>query len=137
MPPLDDLTDVARQLYPAMKTRDATALAAILAPDLRARITAGLPHAWGGVYDSAQELIQQCWRPMLELVDVRPVTREFLVVGGTTVVVLGEYRIEARGSGRRSEAAFVHILHIADGRICELEQVTDSARWWYALRLQA
>jgi 2-(1,2-epoxy-1,2-dihydrophenyl)acetyl-CoA isomerase len=51
------------------------------------------------------------------------------------MVVTGRYVGQARGTGRALDAAFAHVLRFAgDGRISELVQITDTARWHEALR---
>jgi ketosteroid isomerase-like protein len=120
---------LAQRFYGALAAGDVAVILATLERDLRAEITVGLPEGWGGVYASARELLEQCWRPMFDKVEVRPMPREYFACAQDSVVVHGEYRIRSRATGDRRTAAFVHLLEFADGRIARLLQVTDSARW--------
>ncbi|MGH3210415.1 MAG: nuclear transport factor 2 family protein [Trebonia sp.] len=58
---------------------------------------------------------------------------EYLPVAADRMVVLGRYTGTARGSGRPLSAAFAHVPRFADGRVCEIVQITDTARWHEAL----
>jgi 2-(1,2-epoxy-1,2-dihydrophenyl)acetyl-CoA isomerase len=59
---------------------------------------------------------------------------EFRVLDDGRLFVAGNYRGEGRKSGRRLDAAFIHLIAFADdGRIASLRQLTDSAAWVQAL----
>lgn len=125
--------EVTKRFYAALTARDAQALLSVLDPELHAEITAGLPQGWGGTYTSARDMLERCWRPIFQQLDIRPVPREYLPSDPDNVVVLGDYQIRSRATGARHDAAFVHVLEFNDRRIRRLAQVTDSARWHQAL----
>ena len=59
---------------------------------------------------------------------------DFRVLDDGRLFVAGHYRGEGRKSGRRLDAAFIHLIAFADdGRIASLHQLTDSAAWVQAL----
>jgi 2-(1,2-epoxy-1,2-dihydrophenyl)acetyl-CoA isomerase len=58
---------------------------------------------------------------------------QFLALADGGLLVLGRYTGTARAGGGRLDAAFAHVLRFTDGRISELTQYTDSARWAGAL----
>jgi len=49
------------------------------------------------------------------------------------IVVVGQYIGVHREAKRLHRAASAHILRFRDGRIAELVQITDTARWHAAL----
>ena len=59
---------------------------------------------------------------------------DFRLLDDGRLFVAGHYRGEGRTSGRRLDAAFIHLIAFAaDGRIASLHQLTDSAAWVQAL----
>jgi ketosteroid isomerase-like protein len=65
--------------------------------------------------------------------ETRPVPDEYLPAGPDRMVVIGRYLGHARATGRAHDAAFAHILRFGRGRVSELVQITDTARWQEAL----
>lgn len=128
-----DRLQTARRLYEAFAAHDAAALLAVLAPGFRGVVAEGMPQGLGGAYDGAETMLRDCWARVFALLELRPVPAEYLLAAGDRMVVLGRYEGTARGTGRPLSAAFAHVLRIADGRVRELVQVTDTARWHDAL----
>lgn len=122
-----------RRLYDAFATHDTKALLAALTPDFRGLAADGMPAGLGGTYHGAQLMLRDCWARVFALVDVRPVPAEYLPVAADRVVVLGRYEGTARATGRPLSAAFAHIVRVTHGRVSELVQITDTARWHDAL----
>jgi uncharacterized protein len=125
--------EVVQRFYAALLDGDMSALLGTLDPHFRAELTPGLPNGWGRTYSGARDLLDKCWRPMFAQAEIRAVPRRYLPSPPSVVVAVGDYRITHRVTGSRSEASFVHIFEFAGGRIVELVQVTDSARWHQAL----
>ena len=124
----------AEALYAAFAETDAEALLAILAPDFRGVVSAGMPAGLGGIYEGPEQMLRDCWAQVFAKLDTRPLAEEYLATaGGERMVVLGHYRGQARESGRPHEASFAHVLRFEDGRIVELIQITDTQRWHEAL----
>lgn len=125
---------VAERFYAALAATDTRTLVELLDPQFQGEMTAGLPEGWGGTYHGVRDMLECCWRPVYARLGSRPVPDEYLPSGPDRLVVLGRYQGRAHTTGRPFEAAFAHVLRFADGRICELIQVTDSARWHEALQ---
>jgi ketosteroid isomerase-like protein len=124
----------AERLYAAFAEADAEGLLAVLAPDFRGVVSAGMPAGLGGTYEGPERMLQECWAQVFVKLDTRPVAEEYLATADEErMVVLGHYRGEARESGRPHEASFAHVLRFRDGRILELIQITDTQRWHEAL----
>jgi ketosteroid isomerase-like protein len=125
--------DLAHRLYDAFRRSDPEGLLACLHPDFQGTVTAGLPDDLGGRYQGPESMLRDCWARVARRLDVRPVPERFLLADDDRVVVLGSYRGTARGGPRELDAAFAHVLHVRDGLIDELVQVTDSVLWARAL----
>jgi ketosteroid isomerase-like protein len=125
--------DTAERLYEAFAAHDAERLVALLHPDFRGEVTAGLPHDLGGVYEGPESMLRDCWARVFRVLDTRPVPDELVATEDGRVIALGRYRGRGRDSGRPHDAAFVHVLRFRDGRVVELRQITDSRRWAGAL----
>jgi ketosteroid isomerase-like protein len=129
----EDIHRIAARLYQAFAAHDGRALRALLTPGFRGVVAEGMPHGFGGVYEGAETMLRDCWGPVFALVDLRPRPTEYLPVAADRMVVLGRYEGTARGTGRPLSAAFAHVLRFAGGRVSEIVQITDTARWHDAL----
>lgn len=123
----------AERLYAGFEARDPRAIMETLDPDFRGVVAAGMPNGWGGVHEGAEAMMRDCWGPVFAELDTRPVPAEYLETGDGRIVVVGEYVGVHRRTERPHRAAFAHILRFRDGRIAELVQITDTARWRAAL----
>ena len=127
-------TRIAAELYRTFAAHDAKAMRALLTPGFRGVVTDGMPRGLGGVYAGPEAMFRDCWAPVFKLIDVHPVPAEYLPVADDRMVVLGRYEGTARGTGWPLSAAFAHALRFTGGRVCEIVQITDTARWHDALR---
>jgi ketosteroid isomerase-like protein len=130
-----EIPHVVVELYRAFAAHDAKAMRGLLTPGFRGVVTDGMPRGLGGVYDGPEAMFRDCWGPVFKLIDVHPVPAEYLPVADDRMVVLGRYEGTSRGTGRPLSAAFAHVLRFADGRVSEIVQITDTARWNDALAL--
>lgn len=129
----NEIPGIVVELYRAFAAHDGKAMRGLLAPGFRGVVTDGMPRGLGGVYEGPDAMFRGCWGPVFKLIDVHPVPAEYLPVGDDRMVVLGRYEGTARGTGRPLSAAFAHVLRFADGRVSEIVQITDTARWREAL----
>lgn len=120
---------VARRLYAALAAGDRDALAAVLDPAFHGRTAEGLPLGLGGDHDGPDAMRRDVWGRIARHFDARAEPERYLPAGDGRLLVTGRYRGTARVSGRTLDAAFAHLLDIADGRITRLEQFTDTAHW--------
>lgn len=129
----NEIPGIVVELYQAFAAHDAKAMRGLLTPGFRGVVTDGMPHGLGGVYEGPDAMFRDCWGPVFKLIDVHPVPADYLPVADDRMVVLGRYEGTARGTGRPLSAAFAHVLRFADGRVSEIVQITDTARWHDAL----
>jgi ketosteroid isomerase-like protein len=130
----DPSLTAARRLYDAVEAHDGRALLEALSPSFRGGVCAGMPRHLGGVYDGRERMLAECWSQVSAAVEIHAVPEEYLPSGTDRMVVTGRYVGSARGTGRALDAAFVHVLRFADGRVSEIVQITDTARWHEGLR---
>src|SRR5246127_2628942 len=124
----------AQQLYRALAAGDREALSTLLHPDFVGHATDGLPLNMGGRHDGPEAMQRKLWWPTGRHYKVEAQPEDYGVLDDGRLFVAGHYRGEGRASGRRLDAAFIHLIGFAaDGRIASLDQLTDSAAWVHAL----
>jgi 2-(1,2-epoxy-1,2-dihydrophenyl)acetyl-CoA isomerase len=137
MPPdqtFDAKVSNAQQLYRALAAGDRETLTALLHPGFVGQVTDGLPLDMGGRHDGPEAMRRDVWWTIGRHYKVEAQPEEYRLLDDGRLFVAGHYRGEGRASGRRLDAAFIHLLAFADdGLIESLEQLTDSAAWIEAL----
>src|ERR1700758_2164977 len=124
----------AQQLYRALAAGDRETLSTLLHPEFVGHVTEGLPLGMGGRHDGPQAMQRDVWWTIGRHYKVEAQPEEFRVLDDGRLFVAGHYRGEGRVSGRRLDAAFIHLIAFTgDGRIASLQQLTDSAAWVQAL----
>jgi 2-(1,2-epoxy-1,2-dihydrophenyl)acetyl-CoA isomerase len=130
----DAKVSTAQQLYRALAAGDREALSTLLHPGFVGHATDGLPLNMGGRHDGPEAMRRDLWWTIGRHYKVEAQPEDFGVLDDGRLFVAGHYRGEGRASGRRLDAAFIHLIGFAaDGRIASLRQLTDSAAWVYAL----
>jgi 2-(1,2-epoxy-1,2-dihydrophenyl)acetyl-CoA isomerase len=130
----DTKVSIAQQLYRALAAGDRAALSTLLHPDFVGHATDGLPLDMGGRHDGPEAMQRDLWWTIGRHYKVEAQPEDFGVLDDGRLFVAGHYRGEGRASGRRLDAAFIHLIGFAaDGRIASLRQLTDSAAWVHAL----
>jgi 2-(1,2-epoxy-1,2-dihydrophenyl)acetyl-CoA isomerase len=130
----DTNVSTAQQLYRALAAGDRDALSTLLHPEFVGDVTDGLPLDMGGRHDGPEAMRRDVWWTIGRHYKVEVQPEEFRLLDDGRLFVGGHYRGEGRASGRRLDAAFIHVIGFAaDGRITSLQQLTDSAAWVQAL----
>ncbi len=131
---LDTKVSTAQRLYGALAAGDRAALWPLLHPNFVGHATEGLPLDMGGRHDGPEAMQRDLWWTIGRHYKVEAQPKEFRLLDDGRLFVTGHYRGEGRKSGRRLDAAFIHLIAFADdGRIVSLDQLTDSAAWVQAL----
>ena len=131
---LDTKVSTAQRLYAALAAGDHQALSTLLHPDFVGHATEGLPLGMGGRHDGPEAMRRDLWWTIGRHYKVEAQPEDFRLLDDGRLSVAGHYRGEGRKSGRRLDAAFIHLIAFADdGRIVSLDQLTDSAAWVQAL----
>jgi len=130
----DAKVSTAQQLYRALAAGDREALSTLLHPGFVGHATDGLPLNMGGRHDGPEAMRRDLWWTIGRHYKVEAQPEDYGVLDDGRLFVAGHYRGEGRASGRRLDAAFIHLIGFAaDGRIASLRQLTDSAAWVDAL----
>lgn len=134
----DPKVAAAQQLYRALATGDRDRLPSLLHPEFVGHATEGLPLNMGGEHVGPEAMQQDLWWRIGCHYKAEAQVDEFRTLDDGRLFVAGHYRGEGRKSGRRLDAAFIHVIGFAtDGRIASLDQLTDSAAWTEALGAHA
>jgi 2-(1,2-epoxy-1,2-dihydrophenyl)acetyl-CoA isomerase len=124
----------AQRLYRALAAGDRDAMSTLLHPDFVGHATEGLPLDMGGRHEGPEAMRRNLWWTIGRHYKAEAEPEEFRILDDDRLFVAGHYRGEGRSSGRRLDAAFIHLIAFAtDGRISSLHQLTDSAAWVHAL----
>jgi 2-(1,2-epoxy-1,2-dihydrophenyl)acetyl-CoA isomerase len=126
-------SELARELYRALAEGDRRALTALLHPGFEGYGADGMPLGLGGCYEGPEAMRREFWGRIAEHFQARAEPEQFDSLGDERLLVTGHYRGHARVSGRELDAAFAHVLSIAEHRIRRLVQFTDTQRWHDAL----
>lgn len=119
--------------YAAFAVGDMASVQALLAPELVWHEAETLPY--GGVHHGPEAVMQQVFAAIgQDWSDYAAEPLQF-IDGGDHIIVLGEYRGIHNVSGGRLKTPFAHIWHMADGRLVEFHQFTDTAAWLFAAGL--
>lgn len=122
------IEDLARDLYTALRRGDADALDTLLAPDFVGLFAEGMP-AGGGRHEGPAAAREDGWWAIGRAFAVRPEPDEAVRCEDGRLLVRGRYRGKERATGHEVDAAFMHLWRAREGRLVELHQVTDTARW--------
>ncbi len=125
----DTSADLARALYTALAAGDRDRLDALLHPQFTGRLALGMPFDIGGSKDSAEAMRRHGWGTIARHFEASAEPEDFLHLTDGRLLVTGRYRGRGRQSGAPLDAAFAHLITIAQGRIISLEQYTDTAAW--------
>jgi ketosteroid isomerase-like protein len=128
-----DELDIARRFYGALQARDGQGLMALLHPDFRGHVTAGLPAGLGGTYCGPEAMLRDCWLRAAQIFQATPEPERFFESEGDWIIARGRYVFPPGASDEGLDAAFAHFLHFREQRLVELWQVTDSRRWEQAI----
>ena len=137
-PPWETKVAAVRSLYRALADGDRETLGKLLHPDFIGHATEGLPLGAGGEHVGPEAMRREVWWQLGRHYRVEAHPDEFHALDDGRLLVIGQYRGEARRSGKKLEAAFHHVIGFTDdGRITSLDQLTDTAAWVEALDDQA
>lgn len=126
---MSDATATAQRLYSAFAAHDGPALLAALTEDFVGEVSHGMPLGVGGRHEGRDAMLRDCWAPIFMAYDIAVEADEYRQTGPDDVIALGSYRGHPRAGGPPFSARFAHVLHLRDGRVARLEQITDTGSW--------
>jgi 2-(1,2-epoxy-1,2-dihydrophenyl)acetyl-CoA isomerase len=121
--------ELARALYAALAAGDRDQLDALLHPEFTGRTAEGMPFGIGGEHDGPAAMRRNGWGAIARHFEARAEPERFLEFADGRLLVTGRYRGRGKQGGAALDAAFAHLIAVAQGRIKSLEQFTDTARW--------
>src|SRR5258705_7404611 len=125
---VDTKVSAAQQLYRALASGDRDTLTSLLHPEFVGHATEGLPLKMGGEHVGPEAMQRNLWWRIGRHYTAEAQVDEFHALDDGRLFVAGHYRGEGRKSGKKLDAAFIHVIGFsADGRIVSLDQLTDSA----------
>jgi uncharacterized protein len=89
----------------------------------------GMPYERDEPYHGAQQVAQHVLAPITADINGLTLTNREVIELGSAVAVLGTYTGTANRSGRPLDLPYLHLWTIADGRITEFRQYTDTAAY--------
>lgn len=131
---MNDFVDVAAGLYNSLAIGDKPGILSRLHPEFVGHTTAGFPLGLGGDYHSPEAMLREFWGAIARSWAAAAHPTEYAPLNSDRLLVRGTYRGRGREAGTEFDAAFTHILRFREGRIVELDQLTDSVRWAAALQ---
>jgi ketosteroid isomerase-like protein len=128
------IEELVSRLYAALAVGDRSGVEALLDESFVAQFSEGLPEGIGGRHEGDQA-IDAGWWALGKLFRVAAEPDEHVRLVDGRLLVLGRYRGSARRSGRQLDAAFAHVWRAKGERLVELSQITDTALWLAALKV--
>jgi ketosteroid isomerase-like protein len=124
--------ETVHRFYQALQGRDLATLSTVPDPGFAGQMTQGLPLRLGGLV-TGRDAMLGVWGKAAKHYQMQPQPQEYLDTGDGRIVVLGWYVGRGRTTGKPIRARFVHVLRVRDGKLIQLEQVTDTKLWADAL----
>lgn len=122
------MEELVRRLYDALATADTATIGELLHPEFRGVLADGMP-AGAGEHTGAEAMWTDGWSQIGRAFAAGPKPLEMTSLADGRLLVAGHYEGHGRRGGGPFTAAFTHVFSFRDGRISELVQVTDTARW--------
>jgi ketosteroid isomerase-like protein len=113
-------------LYECFAGGDVPAVLSGMADDVQWTEADGFPLA--GTFVGPQAVLEGVFMRLGEIGDHWSVVHEQFVVDGDTVVTLGTYAWEHKGTGEPASVKMAHVWAIRDGKVAAFQQHVDTAR---------
>ncbi|WP_386416630.1 enoyl-CoA hydratase-related protein [Stutzerimonas stutzeri] len=130
----DTLSELARRFYRGLAKGDRDELDALLHPAFVGITTRCLPMGLGGTYQGPEQMRRHFWGGLAKHFQAKADIASISLLAEDRLQVEGVYLGKGTLSGATLDARFIHLLRFQDGRLIELEQLTDSAAWQAALQ---
>ncbi|MDH6590415.1 ketosteroid isomerase-like protein [Variovorax sp. TBS-050B] len=125
---MSEISTKGRELYAALNSGDADALARLLRDDFSGCLSPGLPRGLGKTYGGLNAMMGEAWAVVDQLFDL-DVEVDQLFEAGDMLIARGMYHGTAKQSGKAFRAAFAHFWHYDGTQFSQLQQITDTGLW--------
>src|ERR1035441_3648738 len=116
--------------YASFATGDVPAVLAVMDPKIEWTEAEGWP-LYSGTLVGPQAIVDGVFMRLGEIGDNFSVNATQLVAEGDTVVGLGTYSWNRKGTGEAAEVKIAHVWTLADGKVTRFQQHVDTAKYPY------
>jgi ketosteroid isomerase-like protein len=119
--------EIIESAYAAFAKGDVAAVLGVMDPKIEWTEAEGWP-LYNGTFVGPQAIVDGVFLRVGEIGDNFSVSPSQLVADGDTVVALGTYTWNTKGSGAPAEVKIAHVWTLDDGKIVRFQQHVDTAR---------
>lgn len=124
--------EIISALYESFATGDVPSVLAVMDPQIEWTEAEGFP-LYDGTFVGPQAIVDGVFMRLGEIGDNFSVHAPQLVAEDDTVVALGTYTWNRKGSGEPAEVKMAHVWTLANGKIIRFQQHVDTAKERYLL----
>jgi hypothetical protein len=124
--------EIMAALYASFAKGDVPAVLAGMDPKIEWTEAEGWP-LYNGTFVGPQAIVEGVFMRLREIGDNFSVNVAQLVAEGDTVVALGTYSWNRKGSGEPAEVKMAHVWTLADGKVTRFQQHVDTAKERYLI----
>jgi hypothetical protein len=125
--PLPTNKEIIETTYGNFATGDVPAVLAVMDPKIEWTEAEGWP-LYNGTFVGPQAIVDGVFMRLGEIGDNFSVNIIQLIAEGDTVVALGTYSWNRKGSGEPAEVKIAHVWTLTNGKITRFQQHVDTAR---------
>jgi len=119
--------EITEATYASFAKGDVPAVVAVMDPKIEWTEAEGFP-LYNGTFVGPQAVVDGVFMRVGEIGDNFSVNITQFVAEGDTVVALGTYSWNRKGSGEPAEVKIAHVLTLANGKLIRFQQHVDTAR---------
>ena len=124
--------EIVEALYASFATGDVPAVLAGMDPKIEWTEAEGWP-LYNGTFVGPQAIVEGVFMRLGDIGDNFSVNITQLVADGDTVVALGTYSWNRKGTGESDEVKIAHVWTLADGKVTRFQQHVDTAKYRYLI----
>ena len=124
--------EIIESAYGSFSKGDVPAVLAVMDPSIEWSEAEGWP-LYDGTFVGPQAIVDGVFMRLGEIGDDFSVHVNQLVAEGDTVVALGTYTWNRKGTGEPAEVKMAHVWTLADGKIIRFQQHVDTAKERYLI----
>ena len=119
--------EIVESVYANFATGDVPAVLGAMHPEIEWNEAEGFP-IYEGILVGPQAVLEGVFMRLGEIGDSYAAVPHQIIAEGDTVVALGDYSWNHLTSGEAATVKMVHVWKVADGKLTEFQQHTDTAR---------
>jgi ketosteroid isomerase-like protein len=119
--------EIVESVYASFAAGDVPAVLGAMHPEIQWNEAEGFP-LYDGTFVGPQAVLDGVFMRLGEIGDNFAAVPARIIADGDTVIALGNYSWNHTASGQPAEVKMVHVWKVADGKLTEFQQHTDTAR---------